>query len=336
MERVDNSLMKLRHLREEHEQRYKFAAKYAKGNVLDCACGIGYAAKFFLQNDFVTSYLGMDVNSESLAYANSQSIPNATFREGSIVSLDIDSDSIDTFVSLETLEHLECPETALQEISRVLKYDGVFICSVPTEIYENKCSELYGPNPYHVQAFSQQKIADLLASKFNFVSLAVASQRLVTTIHAVDASFELDASLLDDNETDRLDGSYIAICSNQKLSAISAAIYSGMSRVEYDREVVLPLRSNLNAAEELASVRWELLLKTEKINQDYKDAIESYRREVEACRVLIKDTEDLAQKRWDMLIEAEKKMSARYSKMPLVKNISKITAKLFDQKNTRK
>ncbi|MDR6356608.1 SAM-dependent methyltransferase [Pseudomonas psychrotolerans] len=237
---------------------------------------------------------------------------------------------------METLEHLEFPETALQEISRVLKEDGVFICTVPTDIYERKCSELYGPNPYHVQAFSQQNFADLLSSKFKFVSLAVASQRLVTTIQGINASLELEASLLDESEADRLDGSYVAICSNQELFSISPALYTGMSRIEYDKEAISPLRSSLNNAEELASARWDLILKTEKINQGYKETIESYKKEVEACRALIKDTESLAQKRLDMLIEAETKVSARYSKIPLVKFFLNIAEKFFDRKNTRK
>ena len=59
MERVENQDAALAALLAEHNHRYMFAAKYATGHVVDCACGIGYGHAFF-QGNQVATYLGLD------------------------------------------------------------------------------------------------------------------------------------------------------------------------------------------------------------------------------------------------------------------------------------
>ena len=143
MERIERDLLKLNFLKEEHHQRYQYVSNYAKGVVVDCACGIGYSAPIILANTAVTSYFGFDVDREAIAYAQHKKIKNASFSFGSIFELPFEDGSVDTFISLETLEHLEHPELAVAEIKRVLSPDSIFICSVPTQSYEELCVRLY-------------------------------------------------------------------------------------------------------------------------------------------------------------------------------------------------
>ena len=51
-------------LEREHVERYRFACNFAHGkNVLDAACGVGYAAPMFLAAG-ARSYLGIDLSAE--------------------------------------------------------------------------------------------------------------------------------------------------------------------------------------------------------------------------------------------------------------------------------
>lgn len=183
MERIENDLLKLQFLREEHHQRYQYVASFAKGVVVDCACGIGYSAPIVLSNPAVVSYTGLDVDREAIAYAQEHNTTDSRFEYGSILALPFDDCSVDTFISLETLEHLEQPELAIAEVKRVLKPNGIFICSVPTKDYENFCVSLYGPNPYHIQAFSLEALKTLLQAQFSHVDIAVIAQELVSIVH---------------------------------------------------------------------------------------------------------------------------------------------------------
>src|SRR5207245_9695893 len=52
----------------------------------------------------------------------------------SIDGLPFADDSFDIVISLETFEHLMNPHYALQEVRRVLRSEGRFLCSVPNPL----------------------------------------------------------------------------------------------------------------------------------------------------------------------------------------------------------
>ncbi|EKT56066.1 class I SAM-dependent methyltransferase [Providencia burhodogranariea] len=304
MERIENDLLKLRFLKEEHNQRYQYVANFAKGFVVDCACGIGYSAPIFLANPAVTSYTGLDVDREAIAYAQQHDTSNSHFEFGSILSLPFDDCSVDTFISLETLEHLEQPELAIAEIKRVLKPDGVFICSVPTKDYENFCSSLYGPNPYHLQAFSLEALKTLLHSQFAYVDVAVIAQELVSIVHTLKDQQSVPV-VFKAKDKNIMNGSFIAISSNSAPIDNKATLFTGMSRIDYDQELVYPLRQSLAFSERLAEQRWQLLLEAEqRINEVtyYKEQAE---RISEERMQAFQNTEQLLCTRDQSLAEAE-------------------------------
>jgi len=267
MERLDNELLKLQFLREEHQHRYQYAARFAKGVVADCACGIGYSAALLLANPAVTEYCGFDVDKEAIRLAGQKNVERATFSQGSILNLPCQDNSIDTFISLETLEHLSDPQRAVDEVSRVLKPGGIFICSVPTKKYEHYCSELYGPNPYHLQAFAYEDFRSLLKSKFNFVSIAVISQEIVSAVYKPGEN-QTHAELVMPEHKDLQNGSFIALCSRTEELSHRSIIYTGLSRIAYDEEVLIPLKKSLAAAEKMALERWDELIASARKNEE--------------------------------------------------------------------
>jgi len=304
MERIENELLKLRFLQEEHNQRYQYVAGFSKGVVVDCACGIGYSAPILLANPAVTSYTGLDVDREAVAYAQQRNLDRARFDYGSILELPFADQSVDTFISLETLEHLEKPELAIAEVKRVLKPDGVFICSVPTKDYENFCVSLYGPNPYHLQAFSLEMLKTLLQDQFAYVDIAVIAQEIVSIVHTLkEQKSTIDIVAAEDKDV--MNGSFVAVSSNSQPLDNKMTLFTGISRIEYDQELVYPLRQSLAFAENLANERWKLLVEAEQRIDEITYYKEQAERISEERMQAFLQTEDLVRERDRALAEAE-------------------------------
>ncbi|QGH59723.1 class I SAM-dependent methyltransferase [Serratia proteamaculans] len=305
MERIENDLLKLRFLQEEHHQRYQYVASFSKGVVVDCACGIGYSAPILLANPAVTTYMGLDVDQDAVEYAQqqNQNKDRASFEYGSILALPFDDHSIDTFISLETLEHLEKPELAIAEVKRVLKSDGVFICSVPTKDYENFCVSLYGPNPYHLHAFSLDALQKLLQTQFEHVNISVIAQELVSIVHTLDDE-KTPLNVYTPEDKNVMNGSFIAVSSNAHPVKNRSTLFTGMSRIEYDQELVLPLRQSLAFAENLANQRWQLLLEAEQRINDVTCYKEQAERISEERMQAFQNTENLLRERDRNLADA--------------------------------
>lgn len=137
-----------------HLNRYLTAKQYVAGKrVLDIACGEGYGSK--LMKDWgAASVVGVDVSDEALAVANRYfSGDGITFLNHTAEELPFDNDSFDVVVSFETVEHLDRPEKFIQEIARVVKFDGVVLVSCPNDPYYSKNDPAFS-NPFHKHAFN--------------------------------------------------------------------------------------------------------------------------------------------------------------------------------------
>jgi SAM-dependent methyltransferase len=60
-------------------------------------------------------------------------LPNASYLQGSVLDLPIATSAIDTYISFETIEHIQPNELGayFSEVKRVLKPGGTFLCSTP-------------------------------------------------------------------------------------------------------------------------------------------------------------------------------------------------------------
>ncbi len=154
-------------LRHEHTHRYQLAARAARGFVVDCACGIGYASELIARQPDVESYLGIDPSEDAIRYANDNYAGESIrFEYGTLEKNSCGCSSVDTFLIFETLEHTTNPNDALSNIRNCLKEDGILIGSVPSAEYEEICESTYGANPYHLQRFTKEQIAELLGRYF--------------------------------------------------------------------------------------------------------------------------------------------------------------------------
>ena len=157
----------------EHLERYLCIKEIVKDKVvLDAACGEGYGSWILSQT--AKSVLGIDVDNETVQrarekYGESQKL---NYCQASVVNLScISSGSIDVVVSYETIEHID-EESQLkfrEEISRVLKPNGILIMSTPSkEEYTDK----YGvKNPFHIKEFYVHEFVDFLRVKFRNIKL---------------------------------------------------------------------------------------------------------------------------------------------------------------------
>ena len=93
--------------------------------VLDVGCGPG-----FLSNDIALrgrEVTGIDVAADALAVAHAHDASGrARYVEGDALALPFEDRSFDAVCAMDLLEHLETPERAIAEASRVLAPGGLF------------------------------------------------------------------------------------------------------------------------------------------------------------------------------------------------------------------
>jgi ubiquinone/menaquinone biosynthesis C-methylase UbiE len=99
--------------------------------VVDCACRVGDGTKHLV--GISKHIIGIDKNS-SLINIGKEAYPFLDLRKGSLLSIDIEDDSVDFFVCSETLEHLDQNQIriAVSEISRVCDNNSYICITVPS------------------------------------------------------------------------------------------------------------------------------------------------------------------------------------------------------------
>ena len=160
-------------VRREHQARYDFAARYVRGKaVVDCACGEGLSSEIFLRAG-ARSLTGFDLSEEAVAAARKRCAGNATFSTTGGVTLPIADRSADLYVALETLEHIEEDRAFLREAARVLKPDGVFICSTPNRLVTNPGASISDRpwNRFHVREYDPSEFVDRLGGAFQRIEM---------------------------------------------------------------------------------------------------------------------------------------------------------------------
>lgn len=101
--------------------------------VLDVGCGAGYYTSEILKKKFPKLRItGIDISKSAIAQAK-KSYRDVVFNVGSAYKLPFKKGSFDTVILNCTLEHLEQPEKALQEVRRVLKKGSLFFSITPIE-----------------------------------------------------------------------------------------------------------------------------------------------------------------------------------------------------------
>ncbi len=156
---------------EEHMKRYQFAAPFVRHKrVVDLACGTGYGCATLAQAR-ARSVIGVDINTEAIAYAKKQyDLPAIRYVQADVTATNLPEKSADIITSFETVEHLKNEEKFIQEIRRLLKPNGLLIISTPNVEFS------VGNNPFHIREYTFDECLVLLK---DFKSVDYFGQRKV-------------------------------------------------------------------------------------------------------------------------------------------------------------
>lgn len=156
---------------QEHLNRYAFASKFVSNKlVLDIACGTGYGS-FQFADAHAKMAIGGDVSKDAVEYASSRySKSNLDFIRLDAAELPFRNRRFDVIVSFETIEHLNQLRRFLFECKRLLKNDGMFICSTPNKKISSPRTEK-PLNPFHVKELYVKEFHKLLSEYFTSITL---------------------------------------------------------------------------------------------------------------------------------------------------------------------
>lgn len=285
----------------EHHHRYRFVAQFARGRVLDIACGTGYAASILTSSHFVESYRGIDINAEAIAVANDRLSSLKTqkpvsYEVGDITRINAQSQSFDTVICLETLEHLEAPLPALEELKRVATHEARILVSVPDASYETLCESAYGVNEFHLGKYSLRDFQALLEKVFGHVQLYRGFYGLASILTPIDTS----GGYVTVND---FPPSYlIAFCGSSKAAVSDVSpkmgVFAGLSLAAYDEALAKPLYKTISDMEAHVVELMEAFRKSEEMIEArdknakmYEETIDRLRRELDSTKAqLVSDS----------------------------------------------
>ncbi len=144
-----------------HIARYKFARKFAEGDILDISCGTGYGSKMLSNKGMV---LAVDVDGKAIEFAKRfNASPNVKYLRKSIQKYER-KQKFDTIVCLETFEHLPLKDGVelLKKIKSLLKSNGCVVLSTPMLRYRD--GKPYVTNPFHVNEMPRKKFISKIQS----------------------------------------------------------------------------------------------------------------------------------------------------------------------------
>lgn len=304
----------------EHFHRYNWAKKLVKGNICDLACGMGYGSQVLKNSQKFSTYLGIDINQESIDFANKNyKDKNINFFVGSCENIPVPNRTIDTIVTLETLEHLDNPILAIAEFVRILKDDGLIIGSVPSMLFEETCTKAYGPNIYHKQKFTTEDLYNLLSAHFKHIQFFVSSLNVISLVRPINNEKGFNIDLGNQHEL----GSIVFLATNSEqrlnngeLNKSDVKLISPI--VEYDLTYLSPRNETIEAQTKLINEKDQLIEKLEEMIrardlaiQDTEKLVIAGTEAVEAQSNLIDEKDQLIQKLEQMISNRDEVISSQ-------------------------
>lgn len=167
LERMDATLDMFDEKRREfHLDRYRFAAaRVARQQVLDCACGTGYGVRLLCEQGRAAHVIGVDIAPASVDYAQRHhGVGSAVYLCASADRLPLADGSVDIVTSFETIEHVPNDLRLIEEFHRVLRPNGQLFVSTPNQ-WPLK------DTPFHVREYDRNSFVALLESRFECLEL---------------------------------------------------------------------------------------------------------------------------------------------------------------------
>lgn len=126
-------------MRRINETKREILGLNLKEKVLDAACGSGYILSCLPKGS-----VGIEINPRHVERAKKMA-PQAKVLQGDIENLPFPDSSFSTVLATEIFEHIPYQKSAIKEMWKVLKKDGLFITAVPTEHFLWKLRFLASP-----------------------------------------------------------------------------------------------------------------------------------------------------------------------------------------------
>lgn len=152
-------------IRPDHPARYQHALKFAKGPILDAACGMGYGAHALSLDGHEVTAVDIDPHAIEMAltFYNDEHVIRWVI--GDLLARPWGDAKFRTIVSFETLEHLEEPAKALRLFRESATDDGMLIASVPNEeAFPFDALKFKGDTYPHKRHYTPTEFDELLAA----------------------------------------------------------------------------------------------------------------------------------------------------------------------------
>ncbi len=161
-ERVSPSLKSDNVIFQRSKFAYEVAKKYVSGQVLEIGCGEGYGIKILSPN--CQTYYALDKHKspviEHLGY------PHLVFIKEKVPPIkSFNSNSLDTIVCFQLIEHIEDDTFFIEELYRVLKPGGKLIMTTPN------IKMSLTRNPWHCREYTKEGLTYLVTQKFKKIDL---------------------------------------------------------------------------------------------------------------------------------------------------------------------
>jgi SAM-dependent methyltransferase len=133
-------------------------------NILDCGSGPGKVAAFLSDSFNTKSVFGLDINADELKVSAIPNVMLANMDTGR--KLPFKDSSFDLVFCNHVIEHLLDPDNLLDEVSRVLKNDGVFVVTTPNlAAWYNRIILLLGYQPHFTEVSNKNNVGKLYCGK---------------------------------------------------------------------------------------------------------------------------------------------------------------------------
>lgn len=142
---------------------YVVARDFVSGNLLEVGCGEGRGIDWLLPK--VASYSAID-KIEPVIESLKKKYPQGKFISGNIPPLSVfETNSFDSLVSFQVIEHIKNDSLFLKEIYRVLKPGGIALLTTP-----NRPLSL-SRNPWHIREYTASELTNLAKGIFPHVTM---------------------------------------------------------------------------------------------------------------------------------------------------------------------
>jgi len=147
--------------------RLKRLSKGTANNILEIGCGQGVGARIIYDLFSPQRYVGIDLDPRMIRRAQKKvrALPNATFLEGDVTSLEYPNATFDLVIDFGIVHHVPNWREALAEVHRTLNIHGEFLFEdLPLETWERGIGipfKRIADHPYD-QMFRKQEFVDEL------------------------------------------------------------------------------------------------------------------------------------------------------------------------------